>query len=110
LKENNNVGTYSRTVTTDPANAGLLNHLVDRYVLPVLNRNIAQAGMRRKTGSRMTPEQELQAILNFGMPEQRRVPRRQGPTTKNVAQGGLNAKDLRNLERILELGSNRKRK
>jgi hypothetical protein len=103
---NNNAGTYSRTITTDPENAGLLNHLVDRYVLPVLHRNIAQGAMQRsRTSSKKTPEQELEAILNFGMSKPTtRVQSTRIATAKNVAQGGLNTTELRNFERLLEFG------
>ncbi|MGH9982703.1 MAG: hypothetical protein ACRD8W_01955 [Nitrososphaeraceae archaeon] len=100
--------TYSRTIETEPEQAELLNHLVDRYVVPVLEKRVAQAGLENRREKKMSPEEQLEAVLNFG---------HSGPikrvstttATKKIAQAGLNSKELHNLERILELGVNRKK-
>ncbi|MGI0043103.1 MAG: hypothetical protein ACRD47_05265 [Nitrososphaeraceae archaeon] len=89
--------TYSRTIETEPEHAELLNYLVDRYVMPVMQRRVAQGAM--PGGKKLTPKQELEAILSFGTSERIDIPVQQTP--KNIAQGGLNAKELTDMHKLL---------
>lgn len=67
--DTNNKLTYSRTIEVAPEDADLLNHLVDTYILKVLEKRerIAQGGLPSK---KLTPEEELNKILSFGAPPQ----------------------------------------
>jgi hypothetical protein len=85
--------TYSRTIETEPNHAELLNYLVDRYVIPVMQRRVAQGAILQKQRQKLTPVQELEAILNFGTSERTNLPTSQ-QTPKNIAQGSLNDKEL----------------
>ena len=91
---NSNKLTYSRTIEVGPEQAELLNHLVDKYIVPVLEKRqrIAQDAIP----NRLTPEQEISSILNFGISERTGVPTRR-PLIK-VTQRRLNARALRHTQ------------
>ena len=98
---------YSRTIEVGPEQAELLNHLVDKYIVPVLEKRqrIAQGALPRK---KLTPEEEIDKILSFGSPQSVQVPDKppRQQSTKKIAQGGLgfNTKELRDLESLLAFG------
>lgn len=68
--DTNNKLTYSRIIEVAPEDADLLNHLVDTYVLKVLEKRerIAQGGLL--PSKKLAPEEELNKILSFGVPPQ----------------------------------------
>jgi hypothetical protein len=69
MSNENNVGTYTYTITTAPEHAQLLNYLVRTRVLPTLHtrdvqqKRLAQASTRKRRT--LTPEEELERIFKF---------------------------------------------
>lgn len=101
---------YSRTIETTPDNAQLLDHLTNRYVMPVMRRKIPQGSMT--TGrKKLSQQKELEAILNFGTSKPVQQISRQPAGSSNIAQDSaptsMSQKELENVERLLEFASSK---
>lgn len=95
----------------DSQNTKLCDPLLNRYVFPILqksteDRSLAQGAVARK---RLSPQEELEIILNFGSSKSIHIPRQQN---NRVTQGSagtitttMSQKDKENVERLLEFGT-----
>lgn len=64
MSNENNVGTYTRTITTTPNTAELLNYLIDTRVIPVLQKRVVQGSMPRNR-KRLSKQEEFESIIEF---------------------------------------------
>jgi hypothetical protein len=112
--KNTHVKTFSFEV--QPHNVKLLDHLMEQYVLPILRKNtdvnLAQGAIKGRA-RRRTPEEELEAVLIFGISEKQRITTQRQPIKKvmqgSTAKNTISTRDMENMARILEFGTGKKR-